>query len=123
MNDRRTFLSASSAAAVHMLAGKASANDRVRVAVIGLNGRGKDHIKGWLAQPDVDLVALCDVDSKVLDARASELTAKVNRPVKTFTGMRKLFESKEVDAVSVATPNHWHSLGACPRIPEHRGNG
>jgi len=110
MNDRRTFLSASSAAAVHMLAGKASANDRVRVAVIGLNGRGKDHIKGWLAQPDVDLVALCDVDSKVLDARASELTAKVNRPVKTFTDMRKLFESKEVDAVSVATPNHWHSL-------------
>jgi len=110
MNPRRTFLVSTGAATLHMLAGKASANDRIRVAVIGLNGRGVDHINGFLPLPDAEIVALCDVDRQVLDKRASEVQAKTQKNVKTYTDMRKLFEDKEVDAVSIATPNHWHSL-------------
>jgi len=112
MNFRRNFLVTSAAASVHVMAGKAAASDRIRVATIGLNGRGKDHIKGFLAQPDAELVALCDVDRQVLDKRAGEVEKAAGRRVKTYTDLRKLLEDKDIDAVSIATPNHWHSLAA-----------
>ena len=101
-----------SAATLSMAAAKAAPTDRVRVAVIGLNGRGNDHIRGWLSQPDVDLVALCDIDQHVLDKRIGEVEKRTSKKVKAYSDLRKLFEDKEVDAVSVATPNHWHALAA-----------
>jgi len=112
MNSRRTFLASSSAATLTMMAGKASANDRIRVAVIGLNGRGKDHIKGFSPLADCEITALCDVDRQVLDQRIGEVETSSGKKVKGYTDLRKLFEDKEVDAVSIATPNHWHSLAA-----------
>ncbi len=87
------------------------ANSDIRVAVIGFGGRGRDHISGLGSVPGVRLTALCDVDSRILEATAKRLKEK-NPSLETYTDVRKLLESKNVDAVSIATPNHWHSLGA-----------
>jgi len=86
------------------------ANEKVRVAVIGVNGRGKDHIQGIMSQPDAEVKVLCDVDTNVSEKRATEFQAKYGQKVETMVDMRKLFERKDIDAVTVATPNHWHAL-------------
>jgi len=82
------------------------ANDRVRVAVCGLNGRGKDHIAGFSHVPNVEIAALCDVDENVLRKHRGELGGKAQ----TYVDVRKLLEDRSIDAISIATPNHWHSL-------------
>lgn len=112
MNSRRSFVLGAGGVAVSLMAGKASANNRIRVAVLGVNGRGQDHISGFQAQPNAEVVMLCDPDSNVLAARAEKFETKYHRKVKTETDLRKVFESKEIDAVSIATPNHWHALAA-----------
>ncbi|AHG93188.1 oxidoreductase domain protein (plasmid) [Gemmatirosa kalamazoonensis] len=112
---RRTFLKSSAlAAAGAALPAKAwaripGANADIRVAVIGLNGRGRNHLQSLARIPGVRVVALCDVDTAVLD----KVKPTVNGgDVKTYTDLRKLFDDKDVDAVTIATPNHWHSLAA-----------
>lgn len=88
------------------------ANDRLRVAVIGVNGRGKDHIAGLMKQDNVEVATLCDVDKVVLGERASEFEKKYAKKVHTEQDLRKVYEDKSIDAVSIATPNHWHALAA-----------
>lgn len=85
------------------------ANDDIRVAVIGFNGQGMSHINTLLGARGARLVALCDVDPAVL-ARGVETAAKKGVTVKTYSDVRKLMEDKEIDAITTATPNHWHSL-------------
>ncbi len=87
------------------------ANDDVRFAVVGFNGRGRNHIQGMSRVPGVRLTALCDVDQNVLDAEAKRAKDK-GQEVETYLDIRKLLESKNIDAVTIATPNHWHSLAA-----------
>ena len=111
MNSRRNFV-IGAGAAVALAAGKASANDRVRVAVLGVNGRGRDHIKGFQSQPDAEVVALCDPDRNVLDKRAENFQETYGRRPMLEQDLRRIFERKDIDAVSIATPNHWHSLAA-----------
>jgi predicted dehydrogenase len=109
---RRTFLKGSALA----LAGTAlsprswgqvvGANNDIRVAVVGLNGRGRSsHLKSLLEMKGVRVVALCDVDSVVLGKAAAAVPG-----VKTYTDVRELLASPEIDAITIATPNHWHSL-------------
>jgi predicted dehydrogenase len=86
------------------------ANEKVRVAVLGVNGRGTSHIEGFMEQPDAEVVCLCDPDLNVLGKRAKEFEAKYGKKVMEQQDLRKVFEDKSIDAVSVATPNHWHSL-------------
>lgn len=86
------------------------ANDRLRVAVIGINGRGKDHISGFSKLENVEVATLCDVDNVVLQKSATEFETKYNRKVKTEQDLRRVYEDKDIDAVSIATPNHWHAL-------------
>jgi predicted dehydrogenase len=86
------------------------ANDRIRVAVIGINSRGKDHISGLSTQENVEVTTLCDVDLRVLQAGAKEFEAKYNRKVAMVQDMRQVFDNKDIDVVSIATPNHWHAL-------------
>jgi predicted dehydrogenase len=81
------------------------ANSDIRMAVVGLNGRGGSHIGEFSKMKGVRLAALCDVDLDVLNGRARSLEG-----VQKFQDVRKLLESKEIDAVSIATTNHWHSL-------------
>src|SRR5262249_16373228 len=87
------------------------ANDRVRVAVCGLHGRGKDHLDGFSRLTDGQIAALCDVDESVLAKRLAGISARQAKP-QTFVDVRKLLEDKSIDAISIATPNHWHSLMA-----------
>jgi predicted dehydrogenase len=115
--NRRNFIKASAmTAAVSSLTYASSpngANSRVRVAVVGVHGRGQEHIQGFsrLSTINVELAALCDVDESVLKGRLDQVEkARGKRPV-GYTDVRKLLEDKSIDAVSFATPNHWHALG------------
>jgi len=82
------------------------ANSDIRVAQIGFRGQGSSHINSLSKISGVRLVALCDVDHHVLDAKAKQLGGNI----KTYTDLRKLLENREIDAVSIAVPNHWHAL-------------
>jgi predicted dehydrogenase len=86
------------------------ANGDIRVAVIGLNGRGRNHLSSLAKIPGVRVVALCDVDTAVLDK--VKPTVNGGADVKTYVDMREVFASPDIDAVTIATPNHWHSLAA-----------
>ncbi|HEX2973946.1 MAG TPA: Gfo/Idh/MocA family oxidoreductase [Tepidisphaeraceae bacterium] len=87
----------------------AGANDDIRVAVVGINGRGGDHINAFSKIPGVRVVALCDADQAVLDRRTAELDKKGIKAT-GYLDIRQLLDSKEVDAIAIASPNHWHSL-------------
>jgi predicted dehydrogenase len=86
------------------------ANDEIRVAVVGINGRGGSHISAFGDMQGVQVAALCDVDRKVLDNNAGAFEKKYGRKVQTYVDIRKLLEDKDIDAISIATTNHWHSL-------------
>ena len=111
--DRRTFLANSAvAAASASFAKAASANDTVRVASVGLHGRGKSHIDAFTKLPNVELVALCDIDETVLAAGAKQAESKGAKSPILYKDLRKLLEDKSIDAISIATPNHQHTLQA-----------
>ncbi len=89
----------------------AGANDRVRVGVVGIRGHGfNSHIKKYPQLKNVEVAALCDVDANLFDERVNYLTTNGYPKPKTFQDIRKLLERKDIDAISVATPNHWHAL-------------
>src|ERR1700722_6395589 len=114
--ERREFLQTSGkaitvGAASLALGGKIlGANDRVRVAICGVRGRGNDHIHGYEHVPGVDIAALCDVDESVLSQRLGDIEKLGLAKPKGYGDVRKLLEDKDIDAISIATPNHWHSL-------------
>jgi predicted dehydrogenase len=87
------------------------ANGDVRVAVVGFHGRGESHIEDLKKIKGARLVALCDVDKGVL-ARGVDKLKKGGIEVTPYADIRKLLENKDIDAISIATPNHWHALGA-----------
>ena len=108
---RRTFIKNSALAAAvaglsaQTYAQSAGANGDLRVAVVGFRSRGLEHIKELKKIKGVRIVALCDVDSKVV---AKGL--KDNPGAKGYTDIRKMLEDKDIDAVSIASPNHQHSI-------------
>lgn len=93
-----------------------SANEQVRLAVIGLNGRGRDLLGGFYKIPNVTIAALCDVDSDILAREEKALADRGGAGSEgtpkafTTTDMRRIMDRKDIDAVVIATPNHWHSL-------------
>ncbi len=86
-------------------------NDKLRVAVIGVNGQGGAHLGEWLRNPDVDLVAVCDCDPAAYQKHVPKFKGLAHQP-EYVQDVRKLLENKNIDAVSIATPNHWHALMA-----------
>jgi predicted dehydrogenase len=104
--------SALTAGAVLRSSALASASDRVRVACIGVRGRGTVHIERYARMPNVEVAALCDVDRSVLDHALQSVEKASGRRPAGYTDFRKLLEDRSIDAVSIATPNHWHSLQA-----------
>ncbi|MGV3722752.1 MAG: Gfo/Idh/MocA family protein [Actinomycetota bacterium] len=88
------------------------ANERLRVAVLGVNGRGTDHIAGFMRQENVEVAGLCDPDLAVATKRQAEFEKKYGKKPEIVQDLRKVFDDKNIDAVSIATPNHWHSLAA-----------
>lgn len=100
---RRTFLAATGAAL-------AAPNDRINVGFIGVGNMGTSRLNGFLKHPDVNVAALCDLDDKYL-ARATGIV-KASRGVEppVLKDFRKLLAMKEIDAVCIATPDHWHAM-------------
>jgi len=88
-------------------------NDRIRVAVLGINGRGKNHIEeimGLTEKSNVEVAVLCDPDMNILQERAKEFETKYGRKVAIEQDFRRTYDDKTIDAVTLATPNHWHAL-------------
>jgi len=110
---RRNFLATSAFAGtwslLSPLSRAAGANGDVRVAIIGFNGRGKALLGQVIKSKGARVVALCDVDAGVLEKTAAELE-KQDIKVAKYEDFRKLCESKDIDAVIIATPNHTHAL-------------
>lgn len=88
----------------------AGANDRVRVAVVGIRGHGKNHYTNYATLENVEVAALCDIDENLFSERLKWFEENNVPKPKTYTDIRKLLEDKDIDAISVATPNHWHAL-------------
>ncbi len=116
--NRRLFVKATGAAAIAPLLwgtskSWAGANDRVNVAVIGIRGMGQNHIQSYQELENVNVVALCDVDERLYPERVQKFFVDKGLPKpKVYWDIRKLLEDKDVDAVSIVTPNHWHTLAA-----------
>ena len=110
---RRTFIrntalaGAAVALAPRSWAQVAGANSDVRVAVLGLNGRGKNHLTSLRALKGVRIVAICDPDTAVLERTKATVNGG---DVKTYVDVRELLASPDIDAITIATPNHWHAL-------------
>jgi predicted dehydrogenase len=86
------------------------ANDRVNVAVVGLGGRGRDHMTQYAKQPEARITALCDVDQAALERGIAFVEKATGSKPKGYSDMRQVFEDKSIDAVSMPVPNHWHAL-------------
>jgi predicted dehydrogenase len=106
--NRRHFLLAASAATQSW----AAANDRVRLAIIGVGSRGSAHIAEILPVANVEIAAVVDVDGRRTEAAAAAVFQKTGKRPKIETDMRRVFDDKEIDAVTIATTNHWHALTA-----------
>lgn len=123
MHSRRKFITRSSALALGGLALQSfntknfsrvhkAAADQIRIGAIGINGMGWADTVSMLKNPGVTLAALCDVDKNVLDNRMRELS-KMNidtSNIKTYNDYRSLLDRKDIDAVIIGTPDHWHAL-------------
>jgi predicted dehydrogenase len=116
--NRRDFVKSSAGAAAAGTLGfnvtnyAGAPSDTVRVAVVGLRGQGGSHTSNYLRMANVEIAALCDVDDAQFAKHLSQIERAGKNKPKIFKDIRKLLEDKEIDAVSIATPNHWHSLMA-----------
>ncbi len=110
---RRTFLQAAGLGALATLAPASvgrvlGANDRIRIAVAGLNGRGGSHVGEWSRMKGLEITYLIDPDTRTYAKRLKQAGDKASP--KTIQDVRKALEDKTLDAISIATPNHWHAL-------------
>lgn len=106
---RRQFLVSASAAASQSWAG---ANDRVRVAIVGVGSRGTAHIREMLPAANIEVAAVVDPDGRRTESAAGVVARATGKSPKLESDMRRVFEDKTIDAVTVATTNHWHTLTA-----------
>jgi predicted dehydrogenase len=119
-SSRRTFLkrslAAAGAGAAFTIAGTKSsgkvigANDVIRVGVAGLNGRGQSHLADLLNIKGVEITYLIDPDQRTYKKSLSRVSSSGGSPPKTVTDIREALDDKNLDVVTIATPNHWHSL-------------
>jgi predicted dehydrogenase len=109
---RRDFLQAALGTALYG-AGRTAygANDRVNVAIVGLGGRGTDHMDAWATVPGTRIVTVCDVYEKARDQGVAYVEKLTGNHPKIYSDLRQVLSDKDVDVVSLATPNHWHALG------------
>jgi predicted dehydrogenase len=87
--------------------------DQLRVAVLGVHGRGMDHVQGFLDKDlNCTITTVCDVDEAVIDKAMKAIEHKQGKAPKYEKDLRRVFDDKAIDVVSIATPNHWHALAA-----------
>lgn len=110
---RRHFLTSTAAAiaAGTLATGRVfGANERIQVGSAGLNGRGWALARAAMARDDTEVVALCDVDKRVLENRAKEVESMTGKRPATYVDYRDMAAADGIDAITVGTPNHWHVL-------------
>ncbi|MGV8093249.1 MAG: Gfo/Idh/MocA family oxidoreductase [Mangrovibacterium sp.] len=120
---RRNFIKTSAAGAVTVLAGGMlssfsaksyrrimGANERVNVAVVGFHNRGIGHIRAYSQLENVSVAALCDIDQRLFAKAVTEIETLGGTKPELYTDYRKLLENKDIHAVSIVTPDHWHAL-------------
>jgi predicted dehydrogenase len=110
MNRRHFLMSTAVMAGNAAIRGMQSPNETVRVAVVGCGGRGSSHVNAWSGMKNVEVVALSDIDEAHIGNKMKGLESKGLRKPTVYTDFRQLLENKEIDVVSIATPNHWHAL-------------
>src|SRR5436190_19505882 len=110
MNRRYFLMSTAAMASTAATRGIASPNDTVRVACVGVRGQGNSHIGAYSKMPNVEIAAVCDIDENVLNMRLDQIEKNGKKRLAAFTDLRKLLEDKSIDAISIATPNHNHTL-------------
>jgi predicted dehydrogenase len=88
------------------------ANERINVAVIGVRGRGMSHVNGFADRNNCRVTHICDVDSAVIQPAINRVRERQGAEPAVVTDMRRLFDNRDIHAVTIATPNHWHSLAA-----------
>ncbi len=86
-----------------------AANNRTRVAIIGCNGRGMAHISGYLGVPNAEIACICDVDSHAMEKGVAAVAKKQERKPKGVRDLRRVLDDPEIDAISIAMPEHWHA--------------
>jgi predicted dehydrogenase len=106
---RRFFLGALTAASAVRVWG---ANDKVNVGIVGLGGRGSSHLNTYAGLSEAQVVGLCDVNQAAREKAQATLARKGLEKASEFEDMRQMFADPKVEAVSIATPNHWHALSA-----------
>ncbi len=86
-------------------------SDRINVGVIGCNGQGYADLVPFLDHPNVECLALCDIDENVLNRRAADVEKiRGKKPANLYKDWRKLIDNKDINVVIVGTPDHWHCL-------------
>lgn len=109
---RRHFLLSPAAATAAASTSWAQASDRVRVAVIGVGSRGSAHIREMLPVENIEIAALVDPDGNRTEQNASLVFKKTGKRPQLESDMRRVLDDKSIDAVTIATTNHWHALTA-----------
>jgi predicted dehydrogenase len=104
--ERRAFIVAGGALAMRAF----GANDRINLAVIGVGGRGTAHLGIISRQENANIAAVCDVNQAQTERASARVEKLQGHKPKEYQDMRKLFDDKDIDAVTIATPNHWHAL-------------
>lgn len=113
--NRRDFLKKSALGALGFtilpsLLSRAAASDRLRIAHIGLGGMGNQHMEWFAGLSDVEIVALCDLDKSHLDTTMKKLKElQPNSAAKAYEDFRHVLDRQDIDAVTIATPDHWHA--------------
>ena len=106
---RRYFLGALTAASAVRVWG---ANDKINVGIVGLGGRGSSHVNIYSGLNEAQVVGLCDVNQAAREKAQATLARKSQEKAREFEDMRQMFADPKIEAVSIATPNHWHALAA-----------
>jgi len=113
--NRRDFIRKSTLGAMGLtllpnLISKAAPSDKLRIAHIGVNGMGNNHMNWFANLPEVDIVALCDVDQEHLNSTMKKLKEmKPDANVQGYEDFRHVLDRKDIDAITIATPDHWHA--------------
>lgn len=111
---RKTFLKTQGVMAATLAASRVpsfsqSPSSTIRVAVLGTNGRGMAHLKSYINLPGVEVAYVCDVDERAVSKGVRAVEQAQDRPVRGLVDFRQALEDKDLDAISIATPNHWHA--------------
>ena len=105
----RAGLAAGLVAAPNVFSRPLKTDRRLRIAVVGVRGRGRNHAESFAAIPDVEVCVLCDPDLNVIPRAAADVEERQGKAPERVQDFREVLDDKTIDAISIATPDHWHA--------------